>query len=189
MSSINRPKLSANLLTLVTFFTLLCGSNFSAEAQTAKSVEDLVKTLSDAKLQVETRATPYKLVGDFNGDKVEDAAVIVSLSDTVENTGKSVKIENPYARAWGNEIKTELLALFIIHGKGKGWQTAQKSSVLLLGRNSALIFQKERLNETDAGMRIEKSRNGKISIIFPTEASDGILKWNGKKYTWKETQP
>ncbi len=30
-------------------------------------------------------------------------------------------------------------------------------------------------------MRIEKNKGGKISIIFPTEASDGILKWNGKK--------
>ncbi len=165
------------------------GLNFSAEAHTALSVEDLVKSLSDGKLQVETKATPYKLIGDFNGDKVKDVAVIVSLSDTVENIGKVVKIENPYARAWGKEIKTELLALFVIHGKGKGWQFAQKSSILFLGRNSALIFQKERLNETGNGMRIEKNKGGKISIIFPTEASDGILKWNGKKYTWTETQP
>ena len=89
----------------------------------------------------------------------------------------------------GKEVNTELLALFIVHGKGKGWQFAQKSAVLLLGRNSVLIFQKERLNETGDGMRIEKNKGGKISIIFPTEASDGILKWDGKKYSWTETQP
>ena len=83
----------------------------------------------------------------------------------------------------------EILASFITHGNGKGWQFAQKSAVLLLGRNSALIFQKERLNETGDGMKIQKNKAGQISIIFPTEASDGILKWDGKKYTWRETQP
>lgn len=100
-----------------------------------------------------------------------------------------MKIENPYERAWGKEVNTELLALFIIHGKGKGWQLAQKSSVLFLGRNSALIFEKERLNETGEGVSIEKDKAGKISLVFPTEASEGILKWNGKRYTWRETQP
>ena len=97
----NRSLLFSDLSLLIVFLTILSGLNFSAEAQTASSVEDLVRSLSDRKLRVETRATPYKLVGDFNGDKVKDVAVIVSFSDTVENIGKRVRIENPYARAWG----------------------------------------------------------------------------------------
>lgn len=188
----NKQRLFANLSLLITFFALLFGLSFSAEAQTAKSVENLVKSLSGGKLQVETRAFPYKLIGDFNGDKVKDVAVIVSLSDTVENIGKIVKIENPYARAWGKEINTELLALFIIHGKGKGWQFAQKSSVLFLGRNSALIFQKSRLGEHGErgnNWEIEKDKRGKVNLFFSTEGSDGTMKWNGKKYVWTESQP
>ncbi|MFN3329742.1 MAG: hypothetical protein ACK419_02325 [Pyrinomonadaceae bacterium] len=167
---------------------LLLVLSFSAYAQTKKSVEDLVKSLSRGTLQVETKATPYKLVGDFNNDKVEDVAVIVSLLSPIEEIAKFVKIENPYARFWGKEINPDLLALFIIHGKGKGWQFEQKSSVLLVGRNSVLIFQKKRLGEAGDGMKIEKKK-GKTRIIFPTEASEGILEWNGKKYTWKETRP
>lgn len=185
----NKQNALARLLIVSIFVMLSCGLSFSARAQTASNVEDLVELISDGKLRVEMRATPYTLTGDFNGDKIEDVAVIVDINDTVENIGRAIKIENPYARAWGNEINTKLLALFIIHGKGKGWQFAQKSSVLLLGRNSALIFQKERLNETGKGMQIEKGKRGKVSIIFPTEASEGILNWNGKKYSWRETQP
>lgn len=189
MSGNNKSVLFSILTISGVFFILLFGLSFPVKGQTASCLEGLVKSLSDGKLQVETRATPYKLIGDFDGDKIEDVAVVVSLLDTVENIGKKVKIKNPYARAWGKEINPDLLALFIIHGKGKGWQVAQKSSVLLVGRNSVLIFQKERLNETGDGMKIEKNKGGKISIIFPTEASDGLLKWDGKKYTWRETQP
>lgn len=157
------------------------------KAQTAASVEDLVKSLSENTLRVESRATPYRLVGDFNGDKVEDVAVVVSLSDTVETIGKFVRIEYPYY--FGKDVNSEILALFIIHGKGKGWQFAQKSSVLLLGRNSALIFQKDRLDETGDAMEIQKSKRGKSSLYLITEGADGTIKWNGKKYIWTESQP
>ncbi len=169
------------------FFALLLVSNFAAQAQTAKKVEDLVKSLSGGKLQVETKATPYQLVADFDGDKIKDVAVVVSLSDTVENIAKNVKIVYPYF--FKKEVDTEILALFIIHGKGKGWQYAQKSAVLFLGRNSALIFQKDRLGESGDGMELEKDKRGRVGIYFITEGSSGTIKWNGKKYVWTETQP
>ncbi len=186
----NKRKMQLLALTATACLTLLFGLGISAKAQTASSVEDLVKTLSDKKLQIETKAAPYQLVGDFNGDKIEDVAVIVSLSDTIENIGKTVKIEYPYARAWGKKVKAEDLALFIIHGKGKGWQLAQKSTVLLAGQNSVLIFQKSRLgSDLVRAMEVEKDKRGRTSIVFITEGSDGTLKWNGKKYTWTESHP
>lgn len=185
----NKQTASIRLPALIAALVLSCVFNFSARAQTAKSVEDLVKSISGGKLRVETRASPYKLVGDFNADKIEDVAVIVDLADSVEHIKKTVKIENPYAPAWGSRINTKILALFIVHGGGKGWQYAQKSSVLFVGRNSVLIFEKERLDDPGEGMRIEKDKRGKVSIIFPTEASQGILKWNGKRYAWTETEP
>ena len=169
------------------FFTLLFASNFYATAQTAKKVEDLVNSLSAGKLQVEIRATPYQLVADFNGDKIKDVAVVVKLSDTIENISKKIRIEYPYY--FKKEVDREILALMIVHGKGKGWQFAQKSAVLFLGRNSALIFQKDRLDETGDGMKLEKDKRGRAGIYFITEGSDGTLKWNGRKYVWTETQP
>ena len=173
------------LLALTVFFVFPVCFNPSVQAQTASNVEDLVKLLSGEKLKVETRATPYQLVGDFNGDKIKDVAVIVSLSDTVKNVGKTVKIRYPYY--FEKEVDAKDLALLIIHGKGKGWQFAQKSSVLLLGRSSALIFQKDRLGETGDGMELDKDKRGKAGIYFVTEGSSGTLKWNGKKYTWTES--
>ena len=171
-------------------FVFLFGYTFGVKAQTTADIDKVVKSLSDGKLKVETQAAPYNLVGDFDGDKVEDAAVIVSFTDSVENIGKVVTIKYPYARAWGKKVKADDLALFIIHGKGKGWQSEQKSSVLMLGENSVLIFQKRRLgSDLERGMEIEKDKRGKLSIVFVTEGSEGILKWNGKKYTWRETQP
>lgn len=171
-------------------FVSLSGSTFSVKAQTAADFNKVVKSLSDGKLKIETQAAPYNLVGDFDGDKVEDAAIIVSFTDSVENIGKIVKVNYPYAQAWGKKVKADDLALFIIHGKGKGWRSEQKSSVLMLGENSVLIFQKRRLgSDLERGMEVEKDKRGKLSIVFITEGSEGILKWNGKKYTWRETQP
>jgi hypothetical protein len=191
MISLKTNKVSWFSLRLATvIFVFLFGSALSIKAQTTADFEKLVKSLSDGKLKVETQAAPYYLVGDFNGDKIEDAAVIVSLIDKVENVGKVVKIEYPYAQAWGKKVKADDLALFIIHGKGKGWQSEQKSSVLMLGENSVLIFQKSRLgSDLVKAMEIEKDKRGKVSIVLITEASEGILKWNGKKYTWRETEP
>lgn len=186
MFRINKQIKIANLAILL---TLLFCLPFSANAQTAAKVEDLVKSLSGGKLEAETKAAPYQLTADFNGDKVKDAAVIVRLGDTVKNIARNVKIEYPY---FIKEVDTESFALFIIHGKGKGWQFAQKSSVLFLGRTSALIFQPRRLGEHgDGGENLEiiKDRRGRASLFFATEGADGTLKWNGKKYVWTETQP
>lgn len=169
---------------------LLFGLIFAVNAQTAESVVDLVELISGGKIKVETRAKPYQLVGDFDGDKVKDVAVIVSLSDTVENVAKAVKVEYPYYS--GREVDADALALFIIHGKGKGWQFAQKSSVLFLGSNSALIFQKPRLGEygeNGGNWEIQKAKRGKVNLFFATEGSDGTLRWNGKKYVWTESNP
>ena len=173
--------------TLFLFGMFLFGLNFSIKAQTTSTAEDLVKSLSGGKLRVESRATPHQLVGDFDGDKIEDVAIIVDLADTPENIAKTVKVAYPYY--YGKKVDPNILAVFIIHGKGKGWKFAQKSSVLFLGQNSVLIFQKSRLAETGAGMEIEKNRRGKSSIVFITEGSDGTLSWNGRKYTWTESQP
>lgn len=175
---------------LVFSFGILFALNFAAQAQTAASVEKLVETLSGGKLKTETKAVPYNIVADFDGDKINDVAVIVSLADTVANIGKTVKIQYPY---YGEkEVGADDLALFIIHGKGKGWQFAQKSAVLFLGRSSALIFQKDRLGESGAGgnnWELKKDKTGKASLFFGTEASDGTMKWNGKKYVWTESEP
>lgn len=191
MFRINRQKVKVFKLMLTAVFMMLFGlTSSAAEPQTAKKVEDLVKSLSGSKLKVETKAVPYQLVGDFNGDKIKDVAVIVSLSDTVKNIAKTVKIEYPYYS--GKEVDAEDLALFVIHGAGKGWQFAQKSSVLFLGRSSALIFQKSRLGEhgeNGNNWEIEKDKRGRERLFFATEGSDGTLKWNGKKYIWTETNP
>lgn len=187
---INKRKAKAAALTLTALVTVSLCINFSAQAQTAKNVEDLVKSVSGGKLTVETKAKPYELIGDFNGDKIKDVAVIVDLSDTVENVAKSVNIEYPYYT--GKEVDADALALFIIHGKGKGWQFAQKSSILFLGSNSALIFQKPRLGEygeNGGNWEIQKDKRGKVHLFFATEGSDGTLRWNGKKYVWTETEP
>ena len=187
-TGMRKTKLFALLFTAV-FAVVLC-LNSSVKAQTAKSVEDLVKSISDGKLKVETKAAPYKIVGDFDGDKVQDVAVIVSLTDTTANVAKAVAVEYPYYS--GKEVNAEDLALFIIHGKGKGWQFAQKSSILFLGTSSALIFEKPRLGEhgeNGYNWEIQKDKSGKAKLYFATEGSEGYLKWNGKKYIWWETNP
>jgi len=65
-------------------------------------------------------------------------------------------------------------------------------SGLVLGRSSALIFQKSRLGESgdnSNNWEIKKDKRGRSSLFFGTEASDGTLKWNGKRYVWTESEP
>lgn len=186
MITINKRKVNSLVLTLTTYFMLLLCLSLSINAQTVQSVEDLVKLLSDGKLKVETRAVPYQLAGDFNGDKVKDIAVIVELLDLPKNISPAIKKVYPY---YIKTVAQNDLIMLIIHGKGKGWQFAQKESILLLGRNGAMIFDKERLNEEGEKIEIEKTKDNKTRIFFSTEAASGALKWNGKKYIWSETQP
>lgn len=176
-------KYGLEFLSLI-FFALMIFT-ISSAAQTASTVEDLVKQISGDTLKVEMKATPYKVVGDFDGDKVSDIAVIVSLTDTPANIAKKVKVQFPYYKE--KEVSNDDLALFIINGQGKGWETAQKSSILFLGRNSAMIFQKERLGETGDGMKLKTDKNGRAFIEFVTESARGTMKWNKKRYVWTES--
>lgn len=179
----------------VIFFLLLVSMVGMTSAQSLKDVEKLVTKLSKGKLRVESRATPYMLAGDFNRDGVKDAAIVVELKDSYKKIGYPIKVRNPYAPSWGKEVDESLLQLLIIHGKGKGWRFAQKENILLVGRNSVGVFQKERLgaepnlkNEGDF-FTIERSKKWRIQLVFFTEASEGILWWNGKNYQWTETEP
>lgn len=176
-------KYALKFLSLI--FLALAVFSISAVAQTASTIEELVKQISGGKLKVETKATPYKIVGDFDGDKVDDIAVIVSLADTPANVAQKVKVQFPYYKE--KEVSNDDLALYIIHGQGKGWESAQKSSILFLGRNSALIFQKERLGEAGDGMQLKKDKKGGTIIEFVTESARGTMKWNKKGYVWTES--
>lgn len=190
MFKVFRQSIKSFLTNALVIFVPVFNLNSSASAQTASTVEELVKSLSGGTLQVETKAAPYKLVADFDGDKIKDVAVIVSLADTPANVAKNVKVQYPYYSE--KEVSTDDLALFIIHGKDKGWEYAQKSSVLFLGRNSALIFQRDRLGESGEkgnNWEIKKDKRGKSTLFFGTEASSGTLQWNGKKYVWTESEP
>ncbi len=171
---------------IIGFLILFLGLSFSIRAQTEASVEKLVNSLSAGKLRVESKATPYKLTGDFNGDKIEDIAIIVELMDSPENVSSKIKKVYPY---YSKEVAKNDLMMLIVHGAGKGWKTAQKESFLLIGENSALIFEKQRLAEKGDGVKIEKDKGGKLRLYFPTEGSEGYLKWNGKKYVWWESEP
>lgn len=175
----------AFLLSLIIFALTFCLS-ICAEAQTERSVKEIVKTLSGGKLKVETRAKPYKLEADFNGDKIKDAAIVVELLDLPKNIGAKIKKAYPY---YSKKASKNDLAMLIIHGAGKGWRTAQKESILLVGENSAMIFEKERFNEEGDSVEIERQKNGRVRLFFSTEGSEGYLKWNGKRYVWWETNP
>ena len=175
-----------SLLKRIFFFAFLFGLSLSVKAQTAKTVEEIVESVSGGKLRVETKATPYKLAADLNGDKVEDVAVVVELLELPKNISPTVKKVYPY---YTQEVSKNDLALLIIHGKGKGWQYAQKETILLVGSNSALIFEKSRLDEKGDAIEIKKDKNGRVKLLFSTEGSEGYLKWNGKKYVWWETNP
>ncbi len=175
---------------------LICAAAYAITGQT--DVRELVDKLSDTRLQ----AVGEPLIGDFNKDGIQDIATSVLIKLEPELGGmallkqRSIKVEylcHPSQNCC-DEIDFDQPALLILHNAARGWRSLNAagfklgSAVLLRGRANVFAFQKKKV-PNDLGFTVKKDRPSGSYIEFPTEASEGILRWRGGRYTWFETEP
>jgi hypothetical protein len=146
--------------------------------------EALTRNYEDAAVIDNSRPAPF-VVGDFNGDKSEDIAIVVK-----PGKGKLAKLNSEYAN-WILEdprqpihirdlktrpapvtvtSKDSLLA--VIHGvKSEGWRSSIARQTYLLKNAVGEAFEKQ------------SSRRGDV-IREKLDGTDGIIYYTGAKYAW-----
>lgn len=158
-------------------------------------------------VEVVTTFSPYHVTGDFNGDRVQDLAVVVRLKGSRNQLPKDVRLLNPFESGRtihfpANASRESRLALAVVHS----WKNpVAGGKFLLLGESPILIMQNARATSSEASDRTDligvRNRNGsrRSSEHFPRNAKgdlillgtevggDSLLYWNGRGYSWEDS--
>jgi hypothetical protein len=156
---------------------------------------------------VEVVATfhPYQVTGDFNGDRVQDLAVVVRITGSRSLLPKDVKLLNPFEQGGAIHFPQNAenrLALAIVHS----WNSPVASGkYLLLGESPVLVLQYARAissQESDRngllGLRskavkrrgsapLPPTAKGDVILLGTEVGGDSLLYWNGRTYRWEDS--
>ncbi|MEO7367604.1 MAG: hypothetical protein ABIZ36_06590, partial [Gemmatimonadaceae bacterium] len=123
----------------------------------------------------------------------------------VRNEGRlprDVRVENPYLPMYSSS-PTPALALAVLHGAAGGWSAATPRAIFLLRGGSNVVVTNEDYARPDKASeaggikvwrRTERRRRPSYlpdsargdAIVLATEAAEGILYWDGRRYAWAE---
>lgn len=158
-------------------------------------------------VEVVTAFSPYRVTGDFNGDRLQDLAVVVRIKGSRKQLPKDVRLLNPFESSGSlhfpaNPSRENRLALAIVHS----WQNAVASGkFLLLGESPILILQNARAISSGASDRTNliglRNRNprrrssepfprnakGDVILLGTEVGGDSLLYWNGRSYSWEDS--
>ncbi len=183
----------------------------ASQSTQSAAVIEVLKTSFGPALEPAIRFKPFYLTGDFNGDGVQDVAIVVRIKGRRRDLAPDVKVLNPFddgprVTFPADPAAEPTLAFAIIHGSAAGWKTSQPAGkFLLLGESPILILEYDRSTgkPEDAKDLMEimtkraRRRRGQAwppatakgdSIVLETEAINSILYWNGKTYRWEESE-
>lgn len=156
-------------------------------------------------VEVVTSFKPFQVTGDFNGDRLQDLAVVVRITGARNLLPKEVRLLNPFER--GESIhfprpSDSRLALAILHD----WKNpAATARFLLLGESPILSLQNARAiskEESDRngllGIRSRSSKRrspepfpraakGDVVLLATEVGGDSLLYWNGRTYLWEDS--
>jgi len=170
------------------------------------SVDEAIKASFGSVVQPATRFKPYYVTGDFNGDGVQDLAVVVLIKEKRGALPRDLRIMNPFdgpkINFPANPTSDHKLALAIIHG----WKTTQGTKFLLVGESPILVLEYGRAtsnNPEDArnlielmtksgkrrrGQKFSRTARGDVILLGTEIGGDSTLYWNGRTYVWKDVE-
>lgn len=131
-------------------------------------------------------ATPF-LVGDFNGDKSEDIAIVVKPAGAKlrELNSEYVNwiLEDP-RQASRPKIKRDDLLLAVIHGIDReGWRNQMARQTYLLKNAVGNEFTSQSGRELKKDNKALPRLRGDV-IREKLDGTAGIIFWNGGRYAW-----
>src|ERR1044072_126365 len=112
---------------------LLSAASSAAQPQTRASLSAAVQTSFGSVLKPVSYAKPFYLTGDFNGDRLQDLAVVVRVKGSRGSLPKDVRVLNPFDPQSGSTFpvdpgKENKLAIALIHS----WKNPQSAGKFLL---------------------------------------------------------
>jgi hypothetical protein len=153
-----------------------------------------------------TAFRPFYLTGDFNGDKVQDLAVVVRVMDRRAALPKDVQVLNPFWESPkvtypANPAKDNTHAIVILHS----WNAPRPDSkYLLIGPNPMLVFVPEHASNPDNAKdlirvvrkgakrskddEIPAAAKGDVILAGNQVGSECAIFWNGKTYRFFEPE-
>jgi hypothetical protein len=150
-------------------------------AAVKRNYEDVVTVDDSRSMQV--------MVGDFNGDRSEDIAVVVKPRKLSDLNSEYVNwiLEDPHhLRQASMNVRKDELLLAVIHGhKGEGWRHEFARQTYLLknavGTDLETMSMKQLKNSGES--KLLPALKGDV-IREKLNGSGGIIYWTGGKYAW-----
>ena len=171
-------------------------------AQTA-TVTAAVQASFGTALEAVTGFQPFYVTGDFNGDAIQDIAVVVRIKGPRSALPKDVRLVNPFWKSPKvtyptNPAAENKVGLAIIHS----WKTQTATKFLLIGEAGILVFDYDRTSDPTgaknlidvmkkrgkrpAGMEYPRGARGDVILLFTQVGDETPLFWNGRTYRWIE---
>jgi hypothetical protein len=164
-----------------------------------EEVNDAMLRVFNGAAKINSGYAPSFLIGDFNGDKSADIAIVVNPnadslaeinSELANWTLEDVKAQEPSAKPKTVKAEKTDTLIAIIHGVGeKGWRSEDARQTFLLknalGTNPTVESAAEHVKDLSptskasapAGHVIQESINGHLGLIY----------WTGARYAWRPT--
>jgi hypothetical protein len=174
--------------------------------QSAAIAQVMQRDFGDA-VEMVTAFQPCYVVGDFNGDGAEDAALVVRIMERRNALPQDAKLLNPFESRGAikfpaNPVVENKLALAIVHN----WKAAQTTArFLLIGESPVLILQHARATSSERGDRqnlmglmskrrkrrpgetLPRGSKGDVILLATEVGGDSLLYWNGRTYLWEDS--
>ena len=194
-------------------FLALCGfvattpNSAQTSARQPATVSAALQTNFGATVEASTAFKPFYMTGDFNGDGVQDIAVVVRIKETRSALPKDVRLLNPFEvgrsiKFPANPAAENKLALAIIHG----WKNPKASAkYLLVGDSPILILDYQRLvsdqpadrqdliglmprrGRRPQGSTYPRGAKGDVILLGNQVGDNSPLYWNGRTYVWEDS--
>ena len=160
-----------------------------------KQVRSVIHSGFGPKVEVESALSddPFYILGNFNGDRFQDIAVLVNIeqarADLRKHNVRFVEV-SPWSRRNGLQIDPETqdshncLGVAIIHGTALGWKSADTDKFMFYDCFSSFrLVRKGHKVRRGSGSQGPTPRLKGDAIFLDLESgATAIVYWNGRSY-------